>query len=410
MTSKQAQDRADVAMEAVRDGEAGATARTTSWRPFLTTLGLTATTAIVGCADTREALNPSRFVDQLESVIASIDGDNVSPRAPASAPAATLSPVETVNLAGAAGRSTLSERPPNARPGECYVRVNEQSRYRTVTERVLEEPADERVVADAATYRTVTERVLIQAAGRREVVVPATYRTITEEVAVDSAGRDVFTRAARFETDNKAASSTSYSTWVARDNVARVIGGDGRRGPHGRVVGDQKTFMNGQEMWLVEVFRTKSDVQSESRANASRASFSNQFAPTQRTRLRTRRVLEKPATTRIEDVPARYALVTRRVLDRPATTRREVTPARYKTVTRQVLDTPGQSGWTAVLCERDASRETVRSLQVALKERGYYRGDVDGVYGPLTAEAVRRFQKTNDVVTLESLRTLGVEI
>jgi hypothetical protein len=35
----------------------------------------------------------------------------------------------------------------------------------------------------------------------------------------------------------------------------------------------------------------------------------------------------------------------------------------------------------------------IPGLQVALKERGFYTGEIDGVAGPLTAKAVRRFQR-----------------
>src|ERR671932_2586979 len=35
----------------------------------------------------------------------------------------------------------------------------------------------------------------------------------------------------------------------------------------------------------------------------------------------------------------------------------------------------------------------IPGLQVALKARGFYRGAIDGIAGPLTAQAVRRFQR-----------------
>lgn len=54
----------------------------------------------------------------------------------------------------------------------------------------------------------------------------------------------------------------------------------------------------------------------------------------------------------------------------------------------------------------------VKILQEILKEFGYYYGNIDGVYGPLTARSVERFQndyslKTNGVVNRETWDVLG---
>ena len=40
----------------------------------------------------------------------------------------------------------------------------------------------------------------------------------------------------------------------------------------------------------------------------------------------------------------------------------------------------------------------IPGLQVALKTKGFYRGAIDGIAGPLTAHAVRRFQRTAGLV------------
>lgn len=37
----------------------------------------------------------------------------------------------------------------------------------------------------------------------------------------------------------------------------------------------------------------------------------------------------------------------------------------------------------------------IREAQIIFQILGYYRGDIDGYYGPLTEEAVMKFQKAN---------------
>lgn len=45
-----------------------------------------------------------------------------------------------------------------------------------------------------------------------------------------------------------------------------------------------------------------------------------------------------------------------------------------------------------------ASTSLVRDLQMALKDRGFYRGAVDGVMGPVTADAIRAFEKATNLL------------
>ena len=39
--------------------------------------------------------------------------------------------------------------------------------------------------------------------------------------------------------------------------------------------------------------------------------------------------------------------------------------------------------------------QVVANVQAALQEQGYYQGDVDGLLGPLTREAIAGYQRSN---------------
>ena len=49
----------------------------------------------------------------------------------------------------------------------------------------------------------------------------------------------------------------------------------------------------------------------------------------------------------------------------------------------------------AVAYRRGSSGETVKTIQTKLKRWGYYTGNIDGVYGSATEEAVKYFQRKN---------------
>ena len=50
-----------------------------------------------------------------------------------------------------------------------------------------------------------------------------------------------------------------------------------------------------------------------------------------------------------------------------------------------------------VLIPGQATGTDVRAVQEILALLGFYQGDLDGVYGPATADAVRRFQAQHDL-------------
>lgn len=60
-----------------------------------------------------------------------------------------------------------------------------------------------------------------------------------------------------------------------------------------------------------------------------------------------------------------------------------------------------------------ASSSTNKSVQQKLKDMGYYKGGVDGIYGPLTKEAVINFQRdyglsVDGIIGPETLNALGL--
>jgi DNA-binding LacI/PurR family transcriptional regulator len=54
-----------------------------------------------------------------------------------------------------------------------------------------------------------------------------------------------------------------------------------------------------------------------------------------------------------------------------------------------------------------AVHDYATALQKSLAEAGYYREEVDGVYGPSTVDAVKALQKKNGLPVTGALRALG---
>lgn len=59
--------------------------------------------------------------------------------------------------------------------------------------------------------------------------------------------------------------------------------------------------------------------------------------------------------------------------------------------------------------------EAVKQIQTALKNRGYYTGSVDGIFGKLTTSAVKKFQRDNGltadgIVGTATMKKLGITL
>ena len=361
------------------------------------------------------------FFDQLEAAVSDLTSSDPEPvsqpqyasAAPWVDPDGALPPVSNVAYgaqnaavrsvgAPPVGGDALGELPPNPQPGSCYARLTIPAKYRNVTERVLASPATERTETIPATYRTVSERVVVEPQSTRQVAVPATYRTVTETVVVAPEQERVIAIPARYETrQERVKISDAYTTWKKGVNPIAFDGGS-----NGSLLETAET-QTGEIMCLVHV-PAKYETRTVRRLVTPESSRV-QVVPA-KTRQVTRRVIDQPATTRNVVVPARYQTVQRRVVATPAQTRRIPVPARYQNVTRKVLVEQERRMWAEVLCETNATPQTIRSLQTALQQRGQYTGDIDGVYGPLTARAVQRFQGSGGMVTIDALRELGVQL
>lgn len=68
---------------------------------------------------------------------------------------------------------------------------------------------------------------------------------------------------------------------------------------------------------------------------------------------------------------------------------------------------------TSALSKMGSRSEEVRLIQSALKNRGYYSGNIDGIFGTLTRNAVTAFQKdsglkVDGIAGPETLKALGI--
>ncbi len=294
---------------------------------------------------------------------------------------------------GGSSGNYAADLPPNAKSGECYARVLIPAKYETLTERVLDREASDRVEIIPAEYTWDEQSVLTREASERIEVIPATYKNVTETIEVEPARTELKTVPARYENvSEKILVREAYTTWKKGS------------GPITKV--DEAT---GEIVCLVEVpaeYRTV--VRKELREPAKTQEV---YIPA-KTRTVTRRVIDRPATTRAVPIPATYDTVRVRKLVRPASERRIPIEATYKNVTKQRKVSDESLEWREILCETNTTPDVIRRVQAALKREGYNPGGTDGVLGGQTLSALRAYQADNNLpsgqLTMATVRRLGI--
>jgi hypothetical protein len=332
---------------------------------------------------------------------------------------------------------TKAECMGNAKPGECYVLIVKEPVYRTEQVQKLVKEAGERIeivppvykavkvhvtseeVQEVvpAVYETVKERVMVKPASTRLETVPAVFQEVEERVMVKPASKKATEVPAVYEdvTERKLVRA-AYTTWKpgTYTNIQKV---------------DEKT---GEIFCLVEVpaeYQTVTNRVMKAPATIVYEDIPAVYETAKRT------VLKTPETTRSVPIPAEYADrdVTKLVKSattvskvvpvdymrevmtqvQPASEKRVPVPAEYETAEQKVLVSPATEYCTQILCDVNATPAKMSEVQKALQAAGFYSGQIDGMLGPVTMDAVTAYQKSKGLradgyLTVETVRALGI--
>jgi hypothetical protein len=287
--------------------------------------------------------------------------------------------------------------PMTARPGQCYARVLVPATYRNVPVEVVTQEAGERIEVSEPTFRSRTETVVTRDGHTRYEVVQPTFRTETAQITTRPAYERLVASQPTF--------ATRTETVVIRE--PRLVWR-----PGANLSGVRRLDPNTGEIYcLVEepaVTQTVTRRVQTSPGTVQRVPVAAQ------TQAITRQVLVTPGSVREVHVPAVTQDVTVQELVSPAAERRVAIPGTTGTIQRQELATAERYEWVQVVCDNTAAgRSSVVDVQRALAQRGLYRGPIDGIVGPMTRDAVRRFQASQRLpgdgqITQETVRALGL--
>lgn len=283
--------------------------------------------------------------------------------------------------------------PANAKSGECYARVIVPPKTQWKDEVVTLQNESKKIITIPAQFKWVEKTLIVQEAGEKIVPVPTQYKEIEEKVLLKPEEQKIIRIPAQYKTvEERVLLTPEKEVWKKGEGQNEKI--------------DSET---GDVLCLVKIPAVYKTVQKS--------------------------VLVSPESTKVEIIPAEYKIIKKKVVAAPATvqkipiaavttqmkvrelasaatTKEEVIPAITKTVKKQIVLEPSKTSWEQILCKTNMTKDIISKVQKALISNGFYKGGVDGDYGPGTTASIRAFQKAKGLasggLTLETLSALNI--
>ncbi len=305
--------------------------------------------------------------------------------------------------------------PPDAKKGECFARVWQPARYKTITEKVLVKAEDEKITVIPAKYQWKDKVIEIKPATSKLISKPPVYGTEKVKTLIRderTLWRETRSKNSPIVTDEVVEFAKKHSA----DDIAGASPGtcfhEHRTAPKYKTV-EEKVLVS-EAYDIVETIPAQYKMVDKEIVVSEASTKIVKVPATYKTE--TKKILVKPATTvwkkgtgpiqKIDsatgeimclvDVPAEYKTVTTRVIDKPATTktvtipavtkiikvREEVAPARevrrtipakYKTVTKKVLESGGELVWHEVHNNTMSSQSRTGRQMCLVKEPAVYK-------------------------------------
>lgn len=228
-------------------------------------------------------------------------------------------------------------------------------------------------VVTPAKFKTSQQRILKSAASKKVETIPAKYKWTTKRILVQEASKKLVSVPATYKTTKQRVMvSPAHTKWVPGH------GNNERLDP-----------ITGQTVCLIKVPAKYKTV--------------------------TKREVATPAHTKTIEIPAKYKTIKVRALVSGPKTHTIKIPAKYQTVSQTKKVKDSQVVWSRVVCDRNATKDLIHTVQTKLKKQGYNPGPLDGLLGPLTMRGVRAYDKDNGlayskarVITYATLDSLDI--
>jgi hypothetical protein len=249
-------------------------------------------------------------------------------------------------------------------------------------------------------FKVVEEQLLVAPAQTKEEFIAAVYDTVRQQILIRQSYNKIITHEAKFDTSYITVNTKDKSR-VIQEQYKTIFEVEKKPLPKGEDSGGKwvKTKIpncsspNPKDCETMRWIETRQEFdinQKKVFVNAEWADTLEKGATTQILQIKQ----VKPARIERIFVPAEYEYLDKIVLKRHARKILVEVPAKYKTIKiKKLVEKGGKKVWVEVLCPESLNEIVVSQVQLALKGRKMYNGDINGKLDTLTQKGLEKFQK-----------------
>lgn len=250
-------------------------------------------------------------------------------------------------------------------------------------------------------FKIVEEQVEIEAAHKKESFVPAIYDTIRQQMLIRESHYKMVTYDAVFDTI-EIEIKTKAEAKVIQENYETIYQVERKPQTEGSDKGGQweKTQIpnckspNPKDCETMRWVEKKPEFEIKQKEILVTAEWAD---TTEKAETRIVKKIREKTPARVEKifVPAEYETIEKIVLKNHARKIVVEIPAKYKTIkTKKLIEKGGKMVWVEVICPDALNEIVISQVQLALKGRRFYEGDIDGKMNNATQKALESFQNS----------------
>lgn len=249
-------------------------------------------------------------------------------------------------------------------------------------------------------FKIMEEQLLVAPPETKEEFVAAIYDTIKRQILIRQGYNRIVTHEAKFDT-SYITISTKDKSRVIQEKYKTIFEVEKKPMPKGENVGGKwvKTKIpncsspNPKDCETMRWVETRQEFDISQKKVFVNAEWADTMEQGQTKELLQIKQVKRARIERIF-VPAKYEYLNKVVLKRHARRVLVEVPAKYKTVKmKKIVEKGGKKVWVEVLCPESLNEIVVSQVQLALKGRKMYNGDISGRMDTPTQQALEKFQK-----------------